>query len=435
MAEASRERAIDARRSRTALRGAGAVIAMVLLLAGCNVYSTTWSTIHGDNRNSDYSPIQGSTDLSLAWERNFEGNLTVGATFDGDGRVYLNGASTTGCILHALDIDTGQTIWCSKEVNYHAVVSSPLLDRDGRIFVGDSQAMHAFDRDGNLLWEYPIDGVPLSAQFTQNGRLIFMTHIGRIHVLRREDGREVLPVHELTPGATFDVSDGILACARGTQACPAANTLAIDTDTGVFTFTFWEPGAATAGVRAMRVTESPVPSITHLWTNDSLPGGSGSSPTVSPDGTRVYVTDNVDSLHALDAETGESIWSHVIGYSAGGSVSLSPEGLVMPAGGGVSPLLAVRDDGDAGTEVWREAGLLNRGIPTQVAGGLSYATVGAGAFGIDLVVVDTATGQELDRESIPGTPIFSVGTTVGPDGTVLVPTIRGDLYTFRPTQP
>jgi outer membrane protein assembly factor BamB len=406
-------------------------VLIVVVLTGCDVYAPTWSTIHADGRNSDYSPVPGATDLTLAWQRSFDGNLTVGATVGPDGRVYLTGA-TPGCQLQVLDGDTGETIWCTNAVNYFAVVSSPLIDRDGRIFVADNQAMHAFDHDGTLLWETPIVGVPLSAQFTPNGRLIFMTHIGQIYVLRRETGAPVLPVYELTPGATYDPATGISACARGTADCPAANTLGIDTDTGVFIFTYWAPGEPQAGVRAMRITEDPVPSLTPLWTNDSLPGGSASSPTISVDGARVYVNDNVDSVHALDTATGAEIWSHPIGFASGGSPSLSPDGLIMPAGGGASPLLAIQDEGDTATELWRQPALLNRGIPTQAAGGLSYATVSVGSFQNDLVVVDTATGAELDREPIPGTSVFSVGTTVAPDGTVLVPTITGDLFAYRP---
>jgi hypothetical protein len=67
---------------------------------------------------------------------------------------------------------------------------------------------------------------------------------------------------------------------------------------------------------------------------------------------------------------------------------------------------------------------------------LAYATVAATTAprSLDLVVVDTATGRELDREPLPGTPAFTVGTTLGLDGTVYVPSIRGDLFAFRPAR-
>jgi len=446
------------RSDRTATRPAIALVAVLGMLAGaCSqpvsddgadagdgphpANAPGWSAVHADSANTDYSPVAGADDLTLAWQRSFEGSVKVGAlpwtinlgpTVGPDGTVYLT-STTPGCHLQALDGSTGETLWCSTDVGLMAVASSALLDRDGRLFVADDEAMHAFDTNGDLLWETPIVGVPLSAQFTPEGRVIFITHIGNVHVLDRATGAAVLPTVELVPGATWDPASGIMACARGTKDCPAANTLAVDQQTGRFVFTFWEPGSTQAGVRAMRYTEDPEPAITTLWTNDSLPEGSASSPVLSADGSRVYVNDNVDSMHALDAVTGKEIWAFPIGFASGGSPSLSPDGIIMPAGGSQSPLLALRDEGDSASLAWRRDTLRNRGIATQAAGDRVYATVVQGRFGNDLVVLDTATGDELDREHLPGTPVFTVGTTVGPDGTVYVPAVVGELYALVPT--
>jgi outer membrane protein assembly factor BamB len=182
----------------------------------------------------------------------------------------------------------------------------------------------------------------------------------------------------------------------------------------------------------MQYTEDPEPTLTELWTSDALPGGSGSSPDLAAAGSRIYVNDNAGNVHALDATTGATIWSFPIGYASGGSPATSPDGLILPAGGGASPLLAVQDAGDHAELAWRRDDLLNRGIPTLAAGDRSYATVDRGQRRNDLVVIDTTTGEELDREPLPGTSVFSVGTTIGPDGTVYVPTIVGGLTAFRP---
>jgi outer membrane protein assembly factor BamB len=48
------------------------------------------------------------------------------------------------------------------------------------------------------------------------------------------------------------------------------------------------------------------------------------------------------------------------------------------------------------------------------------------------LALDTATGVELDREPLPGTTVFSVGTTIGPDGAVYVPSFLGELFAFGP---
>ena len=44
------------------------------------------------------------------------------------------------------------------------------------------------DPEGDVLWEAPIVGVPLSAQFSPGGRIVFVTHIGRIYLLDRATG-------------------------------------------------------------------------------------------------------------------------------------------------------------------------------------------------------------------------------------------------------
>jgi outer membrane protein assembly factor BamB len=405
------------------------VLVGVIVLAGCNLYGPGWSAVHSDGANSDYSSRRGPDDISLAWRTQFGGRINLGPVSGPDGQVYVTTGTAT-CPLHALDLATGVERWCSNEVNQLVSLSSPVVDRDGNLYVADSEAMHSFDSAGNLRWETPINGVPLSAQLTQNGRVLFITNIGVVYVLRRENGQPVLPPVELIPGATFDPAK-VNECAWGTSGCPVANTPSIDLATGRFTFTFWAPGAASAGVRAMRVTEDPVPAITPLWTNESLPGGSASSPTLSADRSRVYVNDNVDSLHALDAATGEALWSFPIGFASGGSPSVTPGGLVMPSGGTASPLLAVQDEGDHASLAWSRSDLGNRGIPMQMAGNRSYATVRTSALANDLVVIDTIDGTELDREAISGNSVVTVGTTVGQDGTILVPTITGQLCAYR----
>jgi outer membrane protein assembly factor BamB len=180
------------------------------------------------------------------------------------------------------------------------------------------------------------------------------------------------------------------------------------------------------------VTEGAQTTLEPLWVNDNLPEGSASSPDISADGSRVYVTDNAGGLHALDIATGREIWSFDIGYAAAGSPSTSPQGLIMPAGGQMGPVMAVIDRGDHAELAWQRDDITNGGISTQVAGDLAYVT----HFGAvnELVVVDTRDGTELDREPLVGLTGFTVGTTIGADRTVFVPGFLGTLYAFRPAE-
>lgn len=395
-----------------------------------SVYSMGWPTAHADGGNTDYSPVFGEKNIMLAWEREFDGTINLGPTSDSNGQVYVTN-NGEGCHLHALDSQAGQTRWCTDEVNRFAVASSALLDNDGHLFLADDEAMHAFDNSGNLLWETPIEGFPFSAQFTQTGHLIFITNIGWIYVLDRFSGNHILDPVSLAPSISYSANTNVRACMRGTGDCPCANTPAFDQHTGKFFFTFWEQGAKQADLVAMQYSETPAPAIKPLWTNGSLSGGSASSPVLSADGSRVYVNDNNGNLHAIEATTGKNIWQFSIGYNPGGSQSISPEGLILPAGGNNSPLMCIADRGNRAELTWHNDSLLNRGVATQCAGNLAYVTVKTKGFENDLVVVDVATGKVTNREHLPGTTIFTVGTTIGADGTIYIPAINGRLFAFK----
>jgi outer membrane protein assembly factor BamB len=395
-------------------------------------YGPGWSAVHADSANTNYLPISGAHNLVPAWKREFpSGTINLGPTSDGQGRLYVT-TSANGCHLYVFDQSTGEQLWCSEAVNKMAVASSPLLDREGRAFLSDDQTMYAFLPDGSTLWSTPIDGVPLSSQFTPDGKLLFITHVGRLYLLDRDTGASVIPMIDLAPGLVYRPGDGATACMKGKPECPAANTLAIDQRSGRFYFTFWTPGVPQAGIRAMQYTASPTPAITPSWTNDNLPEGSGSSPLLTADGKRILVTDNAGTLHALDVETGNFVWSTNIGYSAGGNPSISPDGVVMPAGGKDAPLTAIRDQGTSAEVLWAEPALQNRGIATQAGGGVVYATVQVGPQQYDLVVADLHTGAELGRQPLPGAKLFGVGTTLSLDGHVFVPTFDAKLFAFAP---
>lgn len=63
--------------------------------------------------------------------------------------------------------------------------------------------MASFSSRGDVRWKTEILDFPISAQFTPDGHLIFITQIGRIYVLRRDSGELVLPVVEMIPGMGY----------------------------------------------------------------------------------------------------------------------------------------------------------------------------------------------------------------------------------------
>jgi outer membrane protein assembly factor BamB len=269
---------------------------------------------------------------------------------------------------------------------------------------------------------------------TGDGRLLFSTHIGRIYVLDRESG-SVLTSAELIPGLTYDGNwAALVSCPQGSTSgsCPSPNTPAIDPATGRVFVTLNRPGQPDGAVVALQYRGGDAPRLEPLWETPALPGGGAGSPTIAADGTRVYVTDRSEGLVALDVATGSVAWRHSIGYDAGGSPSVSPDGVIVPAGGRhPAHLVAVRDDGDRATTLWERRDVAHRGLAVQPEGGVVYASLVIGAI-THLAVVDLATGETLSLTSTGTGAWASMGTAVGPDGSVYLTTPLNGIYALVP---
>jgi outer membrane protein assembly factor BamB len=407
--------------------------------------ATGWPVIHSDSSNSDASDTPGPDDVTPAFAGVLAGRtIAAGATVGPEGNVYvgtgpaLAAVMDRSCHLFALDGATGDQLWCSDKVNDRAIASSPTIDRDGNIYMGDNRAMNSFTRRGEVRWSRPIEGFPISAQFTPDGHLIFITHIGRIYVLRRVDGSLVIdPPFLLLPRVSYtprplDYQDCGSGSSEGT--CYSANTLSIDQVTGVFYFTLTRPGEPTTRLVAMRYVGGDSPRIEPLWENATLEGGSASSPNISADGSRLYVNDQANHLLALDAETGEVIWTFDIGFAPLGSPSSSSAGVIIPTGGTGAGLMAIRDAGDHAELLWVRSDLGSHGITPQRGTDRAYAVVGdiGQLFGIRLLVLDAWTGATLDEEPISRTGAATVGTTMSENGYVYVPDFIGGIWGFAP---
>lgn len=405
--------------------------------------ATGWPVIHRDSRNSDASDTPGPDDVTPSFHVLGGGAVAAAATVGPEGNVYvgvgpgLGSLAEGACHLFAFDGKSGEPLWCSNRVNDRAVTSSPTIDRDGNVYMGDNRAMNSFTAAGVFRWSRPIEGFPLSSQFTPDGHLIFITHIAVIYVLERESGMPVIDPVRLLPGVSYTPKPlDYLDCGDGSTqgACPCANTLSIDQETGAFYFTLTRPGDLSTRLVAMRYVAGRPPRIEPLWENAALEGGSASSPNISADGSRLYVTDQANHLLALEAQTGDILWSYDLGFSPLGSSSSSSSGVIIPTGGFGAPLLALLDTGDRADLLWVRRDLETRGITVQRGNDRAYAAVASAGrrMGIRLVVLDSRTGATLDEEPISGVEFATMGTSMSEDGRVYVPGFLSGLWAFAP---
>ncbi|WP_072690877.1 outer membrane protein assembly factor BamB family protein [Rhodococcus marinonascens] len=398
-----------------------------------------WPGMHADARNSDTSPVTGSRDISLAWTRPIGGPVANYASVAASGQIFLTARTEQGCNLFSFQMESGRKRWC-RELGPGVVASTPIVDGAANVYVGENGAINSFNEHGQLRWRTPVVGTPLSAQFTGDGNLLFITQLGQINVVNTQNGQKVMAPYDLIPppsfteGADVDIipdDQGLDSCFFGSPDCPVANMPAIDLETGKFYFTFFPPDAPEAELVAMKYSGGDNPAITPEWSTDALPGGSASSPGLSGDNSVVYANDNEGKLWALDTATGDPKWSYDIGFAAAGSPSTSADGLIIPAGGANGHLLALRDEGDHAELVWEQKDLLQLGVPAQTAGSTGYAVVREGTDGLAMITFDTQTGEIVDQDTLPGAKGFTVGTSIGPKGEVLTPTLIGELFVLR----
>ncbi len=414
--------------------------------AGFSFYAkSSWPTIHANSRNSDFAMVNGSSDLTPAFHILDNHGIGAGATIGPEGNLYVGaglgdiGSFKRNCHLFAFDGDTGEMLWCKNSLNDHLVTSSPLIDIDGNIFIGDNESMASFTSNGKPRWREDIIGFPISSQFTPDGRVIFITHIGRIYVMDRNTGELVVPVYELVPGQDYDARfKDYQECLFGLlgSACFSANTLAIDLESGRFFFTLLKPSESEGIVAGFRYIGGRSPTVIPLWNNSTLVGGSASSPVISNNGKRIYLADYSNNIVALSALTGKVIWKLDIGFVPLGSLSVSDSGRIIPAGNLNSDTIAITDMGDHAEVLWQRPDIHSRSIAAQTENDIAYvvAAKNGSLAGLDLWVLNAETGETLDFEPISDVAQITVGTSISSNGYVYIPTISGGIYGFKPVE-
>lgn len=394
-----------------------------------------WPAVHHDSSNSDTTPAPAADSFDLAFHA-LDGWRTLAIPAVANQTVYVTVVDQQGstCHLAALDAITGQLRWCSSAIHGTAFGSTPVIDRDGHLYIGDDTAMVSLDDTGTELWRTPIDGLPISAQLTGDGRLLFATHTGTVHVLDRTTG-EPLISHALVPGLTYDGNwAALLTCPQGstTGSCPSPNTPAVDPITGRVFVTLNRPGAPDGTLVALQYRGGTPPSLEPVWETTALTGGGAGSPTISADGTRVYTTDRNQQLVAFDAATGDLIWTHPIGYNAGGSPSVNSRGVIVPAGGrNPAYLTAIQDNGDHATTLWERQDVAHRGLAVQPDGAIAYAALVSNGI-VHLAVIDLTNGNTRSLTSTETGAWASMGTAVASNGTVYLTTPLNGIYAFTP---
>ena len=329
---------------------------------------TPWPVVHGDSGNSDYVPIASAGDIERSF-RVLEGAaLWTAPSVGPEGHVYIASGRGKGTShLHAFARD-GTLLWESPaqrsgdDLDSTAVFSAPVIDAAGDVYIGDSNQFWAYHADGRRKWVVDFTGLGITAPFI-TGIIVRdlvggVSADGQVMLLRRSDGTLAVPVLDLPGGASPlgpPIPKGLWG---GGLIDPEIRDMVWEilrgyryeiTNTPAVhpqTGRIYVVGAGTAEAEGSFYGIDLIGDRLVVAFDTPVPPGSGTSPAISPDRKRLYAMAR-GAMFAIDAQSGVVLWSlDVNGQDA--SPSVAPDDTVYALGG--EQLVAV--NGERGAVEW-----------------------------------------------------------------------------------
>ncbi|MBY5980464.1 PQQ-binding-like beta-propeller repeat protein [Ferrimonas balearica] len=332
--------------------------------------------LHGDTRNSDEVIAVAAPTPQLNWIAETHLLSYEGGVFDRDSNVYVVPVDPVESVyLYSLDGQSGERRWSLPGTRMGQGGAPLILPRsleadEDVIYVGSYEYLTAVSQSGEVLWDVAtgltapegaghIDTHNFGVNYHAGlDAVVALMADGHLVVHDRQTGAPLAEPFSL-PGAPtlpmayqtdysqlepfvhgglsrmfndtatfFDVLTMVLG-----GGYEVANYFSIDPNTGRMLIGATAPDeadgvadgySAYGALFSVSLDSSGQASID--WRRD-FEGGTAATPTLSLDGTRVYTADAVDQLLAIDAASGELLWSQPTGSGqVVGSVAVSREG-------------------------------------------------------------------------------------------------------------
>ena len=296
---------------------------------------STYLGVHGGPRQNDVVACDTSEAFQRAWHALQGYAIAQPNTFSPDGAAtYVTTSQPTpdDCTVWALRTEDGATVWCRDEPG--AIGGSITVDANGHLFLTVEGALLSLDAAGTTRWRTALTdaaGAPVGAygvHLTPEGHLATVTATGRLMLVDRDGGdvlaeldlpeafgllaslpAPALGFDDLIPPAVaedfarvFGPEQGLLAIFSGAGATWTDNTVAIDADGRLYAVGVGADAASGAVVQIRQGGAGGAASAPQLSAGWRMPtvAGSASSPSISPDGRWLKVTDG-NSVAALVA--------------------------------------------------------------------------------------------------------------------------------------
>ncbi|MDL9935625.1 PQQ-binding-like beta-propeller repeat protein [Gordonia sp. ABSL1-1] len=418
----------------------GALVAVcAMVVAACSdghidvrsVAGIGWTSYGGNAANSNFTGATVPDDLALSWTRPTGGPITAPLTISTRSNVGVTASTANGCNTFVLDPHSGRKNFC-KRMREGVEVASMLVDQYDQPYLGEQTTILAFNAGGAIRWRAGVTGVPLSAKFAAPGVALVVSTLGQIQLIDTQTATLVAPEVKLRPDA--DPNDplyGFGECLSDGPRCVVPAPAAVDPGRERFFLNVWPPGAIASQIRALGYGQvDGQRKVAELWHAD-VPGGVIGPATLSADGSTVYAFSRLGQLVALDAATGKTRWAYNNGGYGFGTMSVSPDGLIIPTGVIGAPLTLLRDTGDHAEQVWQRTDLATVSLSTLTASGTAWTVVrDAGKDSLSLTEVSTVDGKTLRSLPMPESVGFATGVAVSPTGQIAVATNIGEVYFY-----
>jgi outer membrane protein assembly factor BamB len=341
---------------------------------GRHYAQTAWATVHRDSSNSDYVPLRPGADVEVAWTALDGAALFVGPIFGPEGNLYVPSGRGVGTShLHAFDRD-GALLWETPpmrdlaDFDHVAVVCAPIVDDAGHVYAADSNQLWSFGADGERRWvvdleQHGIGGFFITPVFSKEGHVGGVSTDGKVAFFDRATGAPATSVL-LLPGVkgppSEDPPPGIW---QGGMLAPEFVRPLWDLVFGREIEVANTPAVhpETGRIYITAAGESADAGV--LYGIDTAAGelriafaapmgsGSGTSPAISLDGRLVFAIDDDGWMVAIDAHTGERVWE-TPDTMGQASPSVGPDGGVYSFNGIEGTIVAI--DGGTGALRWRK---------------------------------------------------------------------------------
>ena len=429
-------------------------------------HPNAFHTMHAGPNNTDNVWVALAPQMELDWVAETSFYVPEGPTYDNQGNLYFSPLFPQEDVsLVSLDRETGERNWAIPGNGSNAGSGAVLIlndpDNPGEqvIYHATFTDVMAIKPDGAVIWEKPtelvlppvVSGVRSpthSFGFNYHPRtdsVVGVTLGGDIFAFNRLTGEKVAP-NDKVPGAPAASAPlGIPPVIIGPSnaltdevfgktpsdlsfyetivdvifggGSVVTNYFAIDPNTSTIY-------VAATGEDAEDGKEDGVSDLGALYALDlvddgkgnlafevihgaTFDGGTGSTPTVSEDGERIYVSDNVGNAIAYDKELNE-LWRFNVGSEIAASIAVSPDNheLYVVTRRDIFKLL---DNGDSASMDWistliafeddPEIDVVFQALtPTITANGIAVSVGGGKQLGEQAIMLRVGVGL-LDRET------------------------------------